>query len=130
MKSLKLVVLALLFACLIALPQFLFAENVVEDTCISEPTDMSVNYGDYIFCSIAPVGDSDTYRIWGNEGDRMSIDVLGLEVGPCLLIADPNGDIIHSGCNNATGAQTFNQILTETGKYTITISLHNHFDVG
>lgn len=130
MKLLKLVLLASL---LISLNSAFHNSYADDDTCDPEPTDMKVNYGDYIFCSIAPVGDSDTYRIWVNEGDRLSIEVVDLDetsLCPQLLITAPNGDTLFdkSTYNAITcGANvSYDEVLTETGRYTIKIS--NHFN--
>lgn len=127
MKLLQSIVFVFSVISLISIPYLSFADdddNVQEDTCATEPTDMTVNYGDYITCSISPKGDSDTYRIWGNEGDRMSIEVVDMKevyyFEPWLLITTPNGETLFSkGSDNSI---EFDEILTETGKYTIRVS--------
>ena len=126
MKSLKSILLSLLFACLIVIPQLSFAED---DTCDPEPTDMTLDYGSYYICSISPAGDSDTYRIWGNEGDRMHVVLASLTKDryPYLIIIDPDGENIFNTW--AEDGVSFDSILTKTGRYTINITFvkpHNY----
>ena len=93
-----------------------------DDTCDPEPTDMTVNYGDYILCSIDPEGDSDFYRIWGNEGDLIFVEMISMDgtVNPLLWVTAPNGDTLFNEHDNSS--ITFSMILTETGTYTINAS--------
>lgn len=81
---------------------------------------MSVYYGDYVLCSIDLAGDSDSYRLWGNEGDLMFIEMIRVEgesFEPWLWITSPSGEtLINDGDYNS---QDFSMTLTETGVYTI-----------
>lgn len=93
------------FISLICILNPSYADEEIEDTCDPELTDMTVDYGDYIICYISPAGDSDYYRIWGNEGDRMVIEVMDLDSGalePRLLITTPSGEVLHNYWSETT----------------------------
>jgi hypothetical protein len=44
-------------------------------SCSSEPTTMSITYGNIVACSLEVVGDSDVFRFAGNAGETIAINV-------------------------------------------------------
>ncbi len=88
--------------------------------CDPEPTDMQVEYGDVVSCSLGTSGDTDIFRFSGAAGEAVTVLLSRTSGGtPCLDLFGPTGDPIDSAC----GADArIDATLTETGSHTMLIS--------
>ena len=88
--------------------------------CEAEPTDETITYGDMITCSIDPVGDTDTYRFFGDENDAVVI-MASRQSGsfyPCFELYDPDDNLVGSACS-ASHTNRIDVELSLPGMYTI-----------
>ena len=91
-------------------------------SCNAEPTDMPVNYGDAVRCSIGIAGDSDVFRFSGAAGETIVIQAStgGSALWPCIDLIAPDNSRLRA-CTIAA----FNRLdatLTVTGTYTILVT--------
>ena len=78
-----------------------FVYSQAEDkSCIPEPTDMLIQYGDLISYRIEPPGDLlDLFRFLGNVGEVIIVQASRRGGGnPCIELPDPDGVSIGSAC--------------------------------
>ena len=121
MKKLLLVGLFMIFN---GVTNILYA---ADDTCTSEPTDMQMNYGDYILCSLNPPGDADVYRFFGNAGDNVFIEMLEIQGNfePWLKITSPSGIVVANESSKTNAS--YELTLDKSGIYSM-IARDNHND--
>jgi hypothetical protein len=92
------------------------------EECVTEPTDMAMQYGDYIQCAIDPIGDADVFRFSGHVGDALIVQATRMGGGtPCIELFDPDGIFIGSQQCSSLGAR-LDATLTKAGEHTIRIS--------
>lgn len=94
----------------------------ISPACETEPTDVSISYGDLLICAINPRGDSDIFRFFGNIGDRAIIESNdvgdGSFFGMCLELIAPNGETLAAPCEEVDG-QRIDIVLSQDGVHTI-----------
>ncbi len=95
----------------------------VTKNCEPEPTDMSITYGDFIYCDIEISGDSDTYRAYFNIGDGVRLEATDTEdilTSFSMKVFDPTGKEIayHS---SITTSEFFYEIISPAGIYTFVV---------
>jgi len=91
--------------------------------CLDEPTDMSMNVGDIVQCTIDPVTDTDLFRFEGVAGEVIMLtltDQTGGSGHPLAEIYNPDQVSIDTMVNNDGGIRRVFELL-ETGTYTILI---------
>jgi hypothetical protein len=91
-----------LAASLVILPRpaWAAAEGI---PCTSEPTDMTIGYGDLVLCNIDSIGDSDVFRFPGTKDELVYILVSRRGGGrPCVELFDPDGTRVASSCSRLT----------------------------
>jgi hypothetical protein len=88
-------------------------------TCLSEPTDMVITYGDLINCSININSDTDLFRFAGNAGEKVVVQITYQSgtMRPCIELIAPDNSRIEA-CQNAF-TNRIDTTLTQTGIYTI-----------
>jgi hypothetical protein len=71
----------------------IFAENVIP--CIDEPTDQTIQYGDFLECEISSVGDKDIFRFEGSIDEKIIVQATDQSGGPfeaaCVTLFGPDG---------------------------------------
>ncbi len=91
------------------------------EACGPEPTNMTIDYGDLITCSINPTGDTDTFRFTGSAGDTVDISVARRSGGdPCVELFNPQGGRLGGTCTSFVSRVRV--MLTSTGVHTILVS--------
>jgi len=88
--------------------------------CTPEPTNMPIEYGDLITCSIDPSGDTDKFLFSGTTGERVVLQVAwgSGALRPCIELYDPDGVLMWEACDNAFCNRIDTQ-LSKTGIHTI-----------
>ncbi|NES03519.1 MAG: hypothetical protein F6K22_12085 [Okeania sp. SIO2F4] len=116
--------LLILAASALFFPQPTYAED--SKKCDPEPTDMVVNYGDLLTCSLQGSGDSDIFRLKGTAGDRIIFRVssvnpsdVGNDNENIVEVIDPEGKTLASQSSHGV---RFELALEQTGKYTFVVS--------
>jgi hypothetical protein len=97
--------------------------------CETEPTDMSVAYGDQIICDTDPTTDTDLFRFTGTAGDRILAEALfvsGTSYVPRIQLVAPNGVVL----TNTFSPARADLVLPQTGTYTAVIFSHASSAVG
>lgn len=97
---------------------------LVESTpCSSEPTDMSISYGDVITCAIDTSGDSDLFEFSGSSGDVIVVQSVWTSgtMRPCIELKAPDNSIIEA-CKNAF-TNRIDTTLTQTGNHTVIVDV-------
>ena len=92
------------------------ARAVEGTSCVPEPTDMFLRYGELVTCSIDVVGDSDLFRFQGVAGEVVRIAIHG--AGAAFEVLGPNGARIGGSIIAA------DITLTQSGVHTIAVQ-HN-----
>ena len=89
--------------------------------CIPEPTDEPIDFGDLINCEINPVGDIDTFRFDGSDGDRIRLHAISRSPGStvCVELFDPADARLTRKC---LGTVDHEEILDDTGEYYVKIT--------
>lgn len=116
-------------AVIIAMLLPLFSDTAQASPCESEPTDMSVAYGDQITCPISAGGDTDLFRFSGVAGDRVLAEAVEVGVagfGPRIRVLAPNGTQLGDTYSPAR----LDLILPQTGIYTAIVYDANSFYAG
>jgi hypothetical protein len=87
--------------------------------CTSEPTDMTISYGDAITCSIDTEGDSDLFRFNGSSGETIVVQSVwnSGSMRPCIELVAPDNSRVEA-CENAF-TNRIDATLTQTGDYTV-----------
>jgi hypothetical protein len=89
------------------------------------PSAMLIEYGDLITCRIDPIGDVDVFQFKGLAEEVVLARLNPLSGGsPCLVLFDPDGNLIGSNC--PLGIVGFSVRLPKTGTYTIQVTVWNH----
>jgi hypothetical protein len=87
--------------------------------CAAEPTDMQIHYEEVITCESSPAGDIDHFRIPGNQGDVIAVQVTRTDGGqPCVEVRDPSNVPLGSTCGNIARVDV---TLPSSGAYTIRV---------
>jgi hypothetical protein len=102
----------------------IFAENVIP--CIDEPTDQTIQYGDFLECEISSVGDKDIFRFEGSIDEKIIVQATDQSGGPfeaaCVTLFGPDGMPTPNGgtiCNGLTAR--IHETLIEDGEHTIVV---------
>lgn len=100
--------------------------------CAAEPTNMPVNYGDVIACSLATGVDSDTFTFNGAVGQKIIVQVTNTGaflINPCIEVISPDGRSLAGrvcgGFSARIGAPVLE--LDAAGEWRISVS-ENGFD--
>lgn len=122
-------------SCMVtALLLFLSAESPADvegRPCMPEPTDETITYGDMIICAIDPVGDTDTYRFFGNAGE-VAVIIASRHSGglyPCIELWDPDNNFVKSACA-VSHTNRIDIELSLTGMHTIHLRDYNNNHTG
>jgi len=88
--------------------------------CTPEPTNMPIEYGDLITCSIDLSGDTDKFLFSGTTGERVVLQATwgSGALRPCIELYDPDGVLMWEACDNAFCNRIDTQ-LSKTGTHTI-----------
>ncbi|MHC4489590.1 MAG: hypothetical protein ACYSW7_10520 [Planctomycetota bacterium] len=70
--------------------------------CPPEPTNMDIEYGDLVTCSIDVIGDTDVFRFLADGGEKVVVQASkqGGTGTPCIELFDPEGTPIGSDCSS------------------------------
>ena len=115
----KRIILGLLFVAFGLQTAHAFEQSI---QCDAEPTDMVVEYGTIVSCSVETSGDTDSYQFNGQSGDVLVIQAT-LDDGtmrPCIELIAPDNSRIE-----ACDISLYNRIdtvLDQTGIYSIIVS--------
>jgi hypothetical protein len=95
-------------------------ETAVEGIpCNPEPTDMFINYGNLVICSVDQSGDIDVYRFTATTGENVLIQGTWQSgsMRPCIELIAPDNSRLKACDNSFTNR--IDTILNQTGTYTI-----------
>ena len=114
----KRIILGLLFVAFGLQTAHAFEQSI---QCDAEPTDMVVEYGTIVSCSVETSGDTDSYRFNGQSGDVLVIQAT-YDSGtlPCIELIAPDNSRIEA-CENSFHNR-IDTVLDQTGTYSIIVS--------
>ncbi len=96
----------------------------ISPECATEPTDVTLSYGDGLVCDIEAAGDSDIFRFFGNIGDRVIIEaekLTGNLTFICQELIAPNGETLANTCE-AEKSTRIDTVLSQAGVHTIVVN--------
>jgi hypothetical protein len=91
--------------------------------CGSEPTNMAIDYGDVIGCTIDPVGDTDIYHFNGTTDELITILVSrdgNDNFLPCVELTAPDNSTTVE-CNPSINNR-IDTVLDQTGTFSLLVS--------
>ncbi len=100
-----------------------YAQDISPE-CATEPTDVTLSYGDGLVCAIEAAGDSDIFRFSGNIGDRVIIEaerLTGNLTFICQELIAPNGETLANTCE-AEKSTRIDIVLSQAGIHTIVVN--------
>lgn len=118
-------------AILASMPLLAYAQDLSPE-CATEPTDVTLSYGDALVCAIESVGDSDVFRFFGNIGDRVIIEaerLAGNVLFICQQLIAPNGETLANTCENDRITR-IDIVLSQAGVHTVVVNDENDDSTG
>lgn len=105
----------------LALPAY--AQDISPE-CATEPTDVTLSYGDALVCAIESEGDSDIFRFFGNIGDRVIVEAERVSSNAssfvCQQLIAPNGETLANTCADVQSPR-IDLVLSQAGVHTIVV---------
>lgn len=100
-----------------------YAQDISPE-CATEPTDVTLSYGDALVCAIESEGDSDLFRFFGNIGDPIIIEAerVSSNATPfvCQQLRAPTGETLADTCVDV-GSPRIELLLSHAGVHTIIV---------
>ena len=124
----RIIIICLMFAMICSQRVHAADESV---PCGAEPTNMAIDYGDVIGCTIDPVGDTDIYYFNGTTDELVTILVSRAGddyVLPCVELTAPDNTTTVE-CNPSTDNR-IDTVLDQTGTFSLLISDWNNDGIG
>lgn len=92
-------------------------DNIIP--CAAEPTNMILNFGQFVSCAVDAPGDTDLFRFAGNSGEVVIVQMTyqSGDLRPCVELIAPDASRI-TACSNAFDNR-IDTTLSQTGTYTI-----------
>ncbi len=122
----KLRAMVMVLPLLLAAPAWAIPEPA--KTCLAEPLETPISYGDIVQCELALVGDTDVFTFQGQAGEVIDIFVAKTTgVGtPIIKLFRPNGQLVNSGVNGLSldASGTFRiQVIEQFNGYTVSYTV-------
>jgi hypothetical protein len=123
----KRIIIILMFAMICSQSAHAANESI---PCGAEPTNMAIDYGDVIGCTIDPIGDTDIYHINGTTDELVTILVTRAGndfVHPCIELTAPDNTTTVE-CNPTDNR--IDTVLDQTGTFSLLVSDWNNDGIG